>query len=59
MQLVVSYLHRWLEAAVELRLSPPEIECIGEISEFEKNEFLRNALALLFTINWRSPSDSQ
>jgi glycosyltransferase involved in cell wall biosynthesis len=40
---------------VKPRLCPPEIEYIGEISESEKNGFLDNALALLFTIDWPEP----
>ena len=31
------------------------VEFIGEIRETEKNEFLGNALALLFPINWEEP----
>jgi glycosyltransferase involved in cell wall biosynthesis len=31
------------------------IEYIGEISEMEKNEFLGNAVALLFPIDWMEP----
>jgi glycosyltransferase involved in cell wall biosynthesis len=36
-------------------LSPPEIEYIGEITEAEKNQFLGDALALLFPIDWPEP----
>lgn len=36
-------------------LDHPLIEFIGEISEKEKNEFLGNAIALLFPINWDEP----
>ena len=36
-------------------LSPPDIEYIGEINEVEKNEFLGDAMALLFTIDWPEP----
>lgn len=36
-------------------LSPPDIEYIGEINETEKSEFLGNALALMFTIDWPEP----
>lgn len=36
-------------------LSPPEVEYIGEISEAEKSEFLGNAVALMFTIDWPEP----
>ncbi len=31
------------------------IQFIGEITETEKNEFLGNAMALLFPVNWREP----
>jgi glycosyltransferase involved in cell wall biosynthesis len=33
----------------------PGVEFIGEISENQKSEFLGNALALLFTIDWPEP----
>ncbi|HYV93774.1 MAG TPA: glycosyltransferase family 4 protein [Chitinophagales bacterium] len=33
----------------------PLVEYIGEISEHEKQDFLGNALALLFPINWPEP----
>lgn len=36
-------------------LHHPLIEYIGEISETEKNDFLGNAYALLFPINWPEP----
>jgi len=36
-------------------LSPPDVEYIGEIGEAEKSEFLGNALALMFTIDWPEP----
>ena len=36
-------------------LSPPDVEYIGEINEAEKSEFLGNALALMFTIDWPEP----
>jgi glycosyltransferase involved in cell wall biosynthesis len=36
-------------------LDHPLIEYIGEIGESEKNEFLGNAAALLFPINWPEP----
>ncbi len=36
-------------------LSPPDIEYIGEINEVEKNEFLGNAMALMFPIDWPEP----
>jgi len=36
-------------------LDHPLIEYVGEISEREKNEFLGNAVALLFPIDWLEP----
>jgi glycosyltransferase involved in cell wall biosynthesis len=45
----------YFEAMIKPRLAPPDIEYIGEINEVEKNEFLGNALALLFTIDWPEP----
>jgi glycosyltransferase involved in cell wall biosynthesis len=36
-------------------LSSPDVEYIGEINESQKNEFLGNALALMFTIDWPEP----
>jgi glycosyltransferase involved in cell wall biosynthesis len=33
----------------------PDVEYIGEINELQKSEFLGNALALLFTIDWPEP----
>lgn len=45
----------YFEQLIKPRLAPPDVEYIGEISEHEKSEFLGNALALLFTINWPEP----
>jgi glycosyltransferase involved in cell wall biosynthesis len=45
----------YFETLIKPRLSPPDVEYIGEISESEKSEFLGNALALLFTIDWPEP----
>jgi glycosyltransferase involved in cell wall biosynthesis len=36
-------------------LESPGVEFIGEINELQKSEFLGNALALLFTIDWPEP----
>ena len=36
-------------------LDHPLVEYIGEISEGEKNEFLANAMALVFPIDWLEP----
>jgi glycosyltransferase involved in cell wall biosynthesis len=45
----------YFDAVIKPRLSPPDIEHIGEISEAEKSEFLGNAHALMFTIDWPEP----
>ncbi len=45
----------YFEAVIKPRLAPPDVEYIGEISENEKSEFLGNAIALLFTIDWPEP----
>jgi glycosyltransferase involved in cell wall biosynthesis len=45
----------YYEAVVKPHLAPPDIEYIGEIDEVEKNDFLGNAAALLFTIDWPEP----
>jgi glycosyltransferase involved in cell wall biosynthesis len=40
---------------IEPLLAQPHVEYIGEIAEHQKSEFLGNAAALLFPINWREP----
>lgn len=45
----------YFESRIKPMLDHPLIEFIGEISEDEKNEFLGNAKALLFPINWEEP----
>ena len=40
---------------IEPLLDDPLVEFIGEIGDHEKNEFLGNALALLFPIDWPEP----
>jgi glycosyltransferase involved in cell wall biosynthesis len=45
----------YYEAVVKPHLAPPDIEYLGEINEVEKNNFLGNAMALLFTIDWPEP----
>jgi glycosyltransferase involved in cell wall biosynthesis len=45
----------YFEAVIKPRISPPDVEYIGEIEESEKAEFLGNALALMFTIDWPEP----
>ena len=45
----------YFDQVIKPRLSPPDVEYIGEINESQKNEFLGNALALMFTIDWPEP----
>jgi glycosyltransferase involved in cell wall biosynthesis len=45
----------YFENHIRHLLDHPLIEFVGEIGEGEKNEFLGNALALLFPINWSEP----
>ena len=46
--------HRYHEEIVEL-LGDPHVEFVGEIDEGGKDEFLGNAAALLFPIDWPEP----
>ncbi|RMD85338.1 MAG: glycosyltransferase family 4 protein [Candidatus Dadabacteria bacterium] len=45
----------YFETKIRPLLSGPGVEFIGEIGEKDKNEFLGNALALLFPIDWPEP----
>jgi glycosyltransferase involved in cell wall biosynthesis len=45
----------YFEAIIKPRLAAPDVEYIGEISEDQKSEFLGNAIALMFTIDWPEP----
>ncbi len=45
----------YFEGVVEPLLRNPLVEFIGEIGEGEKDEFLGNAYALLFPIDWPEP----
>ena len=45
----------YFEHTVEPLLKEPLVEYIGEIGESPKNEFLGNAYALLFPIDWPEP----
>ena len=45
----------YFDTIIKPLLKRPDIEFIGEIGETEKNEFLGNALALLFPIEWPEP----
>src|SRR5262249_31868874 len=45
----------YFEEIIRPRLFSPDVEFIGEIEEHEKSEFMGNALALLFPIDWPEP----
>jgi glycosyltransferase involved in cell wall biosynthesis len=45
----------YFDTLIKPKLCSPSVEYIGEIAEHEKNEFLGNAIALLFTIGWPEP----
>ena len=45
----------YFENEIKHRLAESHVEFIGEIGEQEKNEFLGNASALLFPIDWPEP----
>jgi glycosyltransferase involved in cell wall biosynthesis len=45
----------YFETVIRPLLDNPLVEFIGEIGYPDKNEFLGNALALLFPINWPEP----
>src|SRR5688572_2235352 len=45
----------YFDAEIKPLLDGPGVEFIGEIGEHEKAEFLGNALALLFPIDWPEP----
>jgi glycosyltransferase involved in cell wall biosynthesis len=45
----------YFTACIEPLLADPLVEYIGEISDHEKDEFLGNAYALLFPIDWPEP----
>jgi glycosyltransferase involved in cell wall biosynthesis len=45
----------FFEAVVRPLLDPGFVEFVGEINEHEKDEFLGNAAALLFPIDWPEP----
>jgi len=47
--------HEYFEVYIRPLLSDPLIEYVGEIGENEKSEFLGQALALLFPIDWPEP----
>lgn len=45
----------YFEDYIEPLLGHPLIDYIGEISDVDKNDFLGNARALLFTVDWPEP----
>ncbi len=45
----------YFQQVIHPLLRNPLVEYVGEIGEAEKNEFLGNACALLFPINWPEP----
>ena len=45
----------YFQSVIKPRLAPPDIELIGEITEREKSDFLGQARALLFPIDWPEP----
>jgi len=45
----------YFETKIKPLLNSPDIEFIGEICEAEKDDFLGNAYALLFPIDWPEP----
>src|SRR5215813_13115921 len=45
----------YFKKEIEPLLAQPHVEFVGEIGEGEKNEFLGNAVGLLFPIAWREP----
>jgi glycosyltransferase involved in cell wall biosynthesis len=45
----------YFDAVIKPLIEPPFVEYIGEIGDAQKSEFLGNALALMFTIDWPEP----
>ena len=46
---------RYFKRDIEPLLTQSDVEWVGEISDQQKNEFLGNAYALLFPIDWPEP----
>jgi glycosyltransferase involved in cell wall biosynthesis len=46
---------RYFKREIEPLLTQSHVEWVGEISDQQKNEFLGNAYALLFPIDWPEP----
>lgn len=47
--------HGYFEQRIAPLLDDPLVEYVGEIGDAEKSEFLGNALALVFPVNWPEP----
>jgi len=45
----------YFEREIKSLLAQPHVEFIGEVNEEQKNDFLGNAIALLFPIDWCEP----
>jgi len=45
----------YFHAEIEPLIEPPGVEFIGEINDLQKSQFLGEALALLFPIDWPEP----
>ncbi|KAJ9649800.1 hypothetical protein H2199_000579 [Coniosporium tulheliwenetii] len=45
----------YYEKEIEWMMALPHVEYVGEICDAEKSEFLGNAVALLFPIDWQEP----
>ena len=45
----------YFQTVIKPQLSHPLVEFVGEIGYPDKNDFLGNAIALLFPINWAEP----
>lgn len=45
----------YFDSEIRPRLSPPDIEYVGQLDEMAKREFLTNSAALLFPISWPEP----
>jgi glycosyltransferase involved in cell wall biosynthesis len=45
----------YFRSAIEPLVGSPDVEFVGEINELQKGEFLGEALALLFPIDWPEP----
>jgi glycosyltransferase involved in cell wall biosynthesis len=46
---------RYFKEAIKPLLDRPEVQFVGEVNDEQKNDFLGNAAALLFPIDWPEP----